>query len=97
MDILRETETTVRAEAEVLDRRQVRSSTGHAQWRYTIRTPLVIGEQRWPIELTLTSRDEMGFRMLLGRTALRRRVVVDPAKSYCLGPRYHAKRPGVSR
>ena len=81
----RETETTVRAEAKVLDRRQVRSSTGHAQWRYTIRTPLVIGEHRWPIELTLTSRDEMGFRMLLGRRALRGRFLVDPGHSFLAG------------
>ena len=72
----------VEAEAEVADRRPVRSSTGHVQERVVIRTTLGIGEDSRPIELTLTSRDAMGFRMLLGREAIRGRYTVDPGRSF---------------
>jgi hypothetical protein len=44
-----------------------------------------MGEDLWPIELTLTSRDNMGFRMLLGRTAVRGRYLVDSGRSYLIG------------
>ncbi len=50
-----------------------------------IRTTIGMKGQRWPIEITLTSRDEMGFRMLLGRAALRGRFVVDPSRSFLEG------------
>ncbi|MEQ9447277.1 MAG: ATP-dependent zinc protease [Rhodospirillaceae bacterium] len=66
----------------VMDRRAVTDSGGKATERYVIRTSLWLGDARWPIELTLTNRDEMGFRMLLGRQAIRRKFVVDPAKSF---------------
>ncbi|ODA69042.1 hypothetical protein A7A08_00878 [Methyloligella halotolerans] len=69
-------------EAPVIDRRQVRSSGGHVTNRYVIRTTLALGTGSWPIELTLTNRDQMGFRMLLGRTALKRGVLIDPARSF---------------
>ena len=72
-------------EVEVLEFRKVRSSNGTVQRRPVIRTDLVWNEQRWPIDVTLTNRDEMGFRMLLGRAALRRRVLVDPSRSYLGG------------
>lgn len=78
----RDSADPIACEARVVDRRRIRSSNGRTEWRYVIRTPLEIGGRRWPIELTLAKRDEMGFRMLLGRTALRRRVVIDPAKSF---------------
>lgn len=74
----------VRCEARVSDRRQVRNSGGVAQHRYVIETVLSLGGTRWPIELTLTQRDEMGFRLLLGRTALKRRVTIDPGRSFLL-------------
>ena len=70
---------TVEAEADLLAVRAVRSSNGEVESRPVIRTKVVIGGRRFPIELTLTRRDEMGFRMLLGRRALRRRFVIDPA------------------
>ena len=77
----RDVETTVEAEAAVLERRTVRSSSGHEQERIVIGTVLELGGVRWPIELTLTSRDSMGFRMLLGRQAIRPHYTVDPGRS----------------
>lgn len=71
-------------EAPVLDRRIVSDSGGHRERRWVIESLISLGTSRWPIEMTLTDRDPMRFRMLLGRTALRDRFVVDPTKSYCL-------------
>lgn len=72
----------VAAEAPLLDERVVRNSGGEAQLRAVIETPVNVGGQIWPIELTLTNRDDMGFRMLLGRQAIRRRFLVDSGRSY---------------
>jgi hypothetical protein len=73
---------TVRVQAEVAEFRMVRSSNGKVEKRPVIRTDVTLGEVTWPVEVTLTSRDEMGFRMLLGRTAVRRRFLVDPGRSF---------------
>lgn len=67
--------------------RRVRSSNGELQERPVIRTHLDLGEVCWPVEVTLTNRDEMGFRMLLGRAAIRRRFLVDPGRSYLASKR----------
>ena len=75
----------VLCEAPLVDERTVTSSSGQKDHRYVIETSLRIGESEWPIEVTLTNRDNMGFRMLLGRQALRRRLVIDPGRSYKLG------------
>lgn len=72
------------AEARVLDERTVRSSSGHASQRYVIETQLELGEAVWTIELTLTPRPDMGFRMLIGREAVRGRFLVDPGRSFLL-------------
>lgn len=64
------------------DERIVRSSNGVQQLRPVILTEVDIGGAIWPIELTLTSRDVMGFRMLLGRQAIRGHALVDPGLSY---------------
>ena len=60
-------------------------------------TMLRLGADAWPIEVSLTDRDQMGFRMLLGRTAMEKRLVVDPALSYCFGKRRKSKRIRKSR
>jgi hypothetical protein len=52
-----------------------------------VKTVVELMGRRWPIELTLTRRDAMGFRMLLGRQATRRRFVVDPGGSFHAGRR----------
>lgn len=62
--------------------RHVRSSSGHQAERPLIRTTIAWLDHEWPLELTLTNRDEMGFRMLLGRRALRRRATIDPGRSF---------------
>ena len=75
------------AEAAVVEERDVRSSNGEVERRIVIQTDVQIAHHRLPIELTLTKRDQMGFRMLLGRTALAGRAVVDPGGSYLTGRR----------
>ena len=75
----------VRHEAAVLERRGVRNTSGITENRYVIREELVLGDQSWLVELTLTNRDAMGFRMLLGREAMVGRVLVDPEGSHQLG------------
>ncbi|MBD0269240.1 MAG: ATP-dependent zinc protease [Cyanobacteria bacterium Co-bin8] len=72
----------VTAEVPLLDERVVRDSGGHSQLRAVIETPVDLNGQLWPIELTLTNRDVMGFRMLLGRQAIRHRFLVDSGRSY---------------
>lgn len=80
-----DTETEVFCEAEVIDKRMVTDSGGHKEERFVIRTELVLADQRWPIEVTLTNRDSMLFRMLLGRTAMGKKVIVSPSESFLLG------------
>jgi hypothetical protein len=68
----------------VVDERTVSDSSGHRERRLVIESPLCIAGQQWPIEITITNRDAMMFRMLLGRTAMHGRIVVDPERSYVL-------------
>ncbi len=68
--------------SKVIDMRIVRDSGGHESFRYVIKTLLIIGECRYPIEITLTARDKMKFRMLLGRTAMEGQLLVDPEASF---------------
>ena len=77
--------TVIHCEAPLVDRRIVKSSSGFREERYVIQTNLEIGNSNWYIEMTLTNRDSMGFRMLLGREAMSGRVLVDPEQQYLLG------------
>lgn len=76
---------TVEVEAPVLDFRAVRSSSGKATLRPVILARIELLGLDWPVELTLAGRDEMGFRMLLGREAIRRRFLVDAGRSFLGG------------
>lgn len=80
----RKSRPEVKCVAVVIDHRTVTDSGGRREERPVIRTTLKIGKSRYPIELTLTNRDDMGFRMLLGRQALRRRYLVDPGRSFVI-------------
>jgi hypothetical protein len=80
--VQRNTKKTVACEARVHDERKVRSSAGHEQIRVVIREQVEVLGERFFIDLTLTNRDAMGFRMLLGREAVRGRFLVDPGRSY---------------
>ncbi len=80
--IQHDSKQTVLAEAELLEYRKVRNSGGHTQVRPVVLTTIKLGEDQWQIELTLTNRDVMGFRMLLGRQAVRDRFLVNPGKSF---------------
>jgi len=72
-------------EAPVFDKREVTDSGGHTETRYVIRTRLQLGTFDELVELTLTNRDTMKFRMLLGRQAMRGHFIVDPQASHLLG------------
>lgn len=84
------TEAVITCVADVVDKRLVTDSGGHEEERYVIETPITIALQTWSIEITLTERENMLFRMLLGRSALRKRFIVNPARSF-VTTRVHKK------
>ncbi|MGB5269988.1 30S ribosomal protein S6--L-glutamate ligase [Eudoraea sp.] len=77
--------TTIYCESPVLDKRKVKSSSGFGEIRYVIKTALAIAKSSWEIEITLTNRDSMGYRMLLGRQAMAGKILVDPEAAFKLG------------
>lgn len=78
-------EDAIECDVAVKDRRMVSDSGGHKQRRYFIETPMIIGRTQFMAEMTLTNRDTMKFRMLLGRTAIDGRFMVNPTESYLQG------------
>lgn len=85
------TDIELTCSAEVIDERRVSDSGGHRERRLVIATSVCVGDSCWPIEMTLTNRDNMQFRMLLGRTAIRGRFAVHSGASYLVGkkPPHH--------
>lgn len=77
--------TVLRCECQVVDKRVIRSSNGEKEKRIVVRVPMVMGGNQWDVDLTLTNRDSMGFRMLLGREAMDGRLVVDPSLDFQMG------------
>lgn len=69
--------------APVVDRRHVTSSNGESEMRYVIETQLTCGDRTWPVEVTLTNRENMAYRMLFGRTSIAEDMVVDANSSFC--------------
>lgn len=77
-----DTDTVITCVADIVDKRLVTDSGGHQEERFVIQTPLTIAGQSWAIEITLTERENMLFRMLLGRNALRKHFIINPARSF---------------
>jgi len=82
----------IACDARIEDIRIVSNPGGRRQRRLVIRTDVRLGDETWPIDLSLTDRDEMGFRLLIGRTAMHGNLIVDPDHSYLLGKRKRKKK-----
>ena len=80
--VQRDNRSRAACEARLVGVKAVRNSGGQLEHRCVIITDVTLGKKSWPIEVTLTNRDQMGFRMLLGRASVRGRFVVDPSTSY---------------
>ena len=94
--VQRNNRTRATCEARLAGVKAVRNSGGDLETRFVIVTEVTLGIQTWPIEVTLTNRDEMGFRILLGRASVRGHFVVDPSTSYrALKHEAVLKRPGT--
>lgn len=72
----------IECRAKVLEFRKVKSSNGHTELRPVILTSVVLMGEKWEVEMTLTNRDEMGFRMLLGRESIRKKFLIDTGNSF---------------
>ncbi len=75
-------EVEIFCSAPIVDRREVTSSNGETELRYIIETKAIIGDHDWPIEISLTNRENMAYRMLLGRRAIEETMMVDPNQSF---------------
>lgn len=80
-------------ETELVDERVILTSGGHSELWPIVRTLVVVGRQSVPIELTLSNRALLGFRMLLGRQAVCGPFIIDPAQSFCGGPKPRRRGP----
>jgi hypothetical protein len=79
----------ITCEAQIKDQRKVTDSGGHSELRYVIETTLALRDRIFTAEITLTDRENMRFRMLLGRTLLRGAFLVDSSRSFLLGGNSH--------
>ncbi len=79
------TEIKIECTAQIVDKRIVMSSNGFQEERYVIKTNIGMGDQQWDMELTLSDREPLRYRLLLGREALKDRVIINPSKLCCLG------------
>lgn len=79
-----EVEKIIQTQAELVDIRKIKSSNGTSEQRYIIETDFKIGQNRWPIEISLTDRSDMNYLMLLGRQGMQSRVLVDPGETYVI-------------
>ncbi len=70
--------------AEIIDQRNITSSNGHKENRYIIKTPIIMGDYEWEIEVSLSNRDPLAYRMLLGRDAMEH-FIIEPHKNLLLG------------
>jgi len=77
-------DVVIHCESPVHKVRTIKSSNGQQETRYTILTSIRMAGMAWPIEVSLTNRDAMGFRVLLGRRAMRNRLIIDPHRTYIL-------------
>ncbi|WP_025898362.1 30S ribosomal protein S6--L-glutamate ligase [Sneathiella glossodoripedis] len=78
-------EVEIECDSQVVGKRNIVSSNGDAEERYIVRTPIRLAGQEWPIELSLTNREDMQYRMLMGRSTMSGRIVVDPDRSMLCG------------
>jgi hypothetical protein len=89
--IQKDSEKEIICVCRVVDQREVTDSGGHCEKRYVISTPIALGEHVWDAEFTLTNRETMLFRMLLGRDAIKNKFNVNPACSYLIGKKNRGK------
>lgn len=76
---------TMLCESRLVDIRQIKNTSGEIEERFTIQTPIVIGSHRWDVDITLTNREKMRYRMLLGRRAMKNHAIVYPARTFLQG------------
>ncbi len=83
---------SIECHAPIKDRRLVSDSGGHKQRRYVIETQIILGQSLITAEMTLTNRDSMLFRMLIGRTTINNHFIIAPNASYLQGkPNTHSR------
>ncbi len=93
----RDGEGVLVVETAIIDERTVTDSSGHRERRIVVASDVALGTERWSIELTITNRDTLRFRMLLGRSAMQGHLIIDPDRSYVLGKPDKARSKVVRR
>ncbi|NNC67036.1 MAG: ATP-dependent zinc protease [Gammaproteobacteria bacterium] len=89
--VQKNSDTEVICTSKVHDQREITDSGGHREKRYVILTTIKLGQHNWQAEVTLTDRETMLFRMLLGRDAIKNQFIVNPARSYLIGKKRKKK------